>query len=212
MNAHAYANKDQMKVWKSASKPLNDGYPESPQTKIVLDVRTGEKGMLAMLTATDSYQMMQRNICVGDGFNEGDQPVQIPIPYDAMAAAEKVMHPKDRAYFFDNKIIVMEITEDQDNGEEIERERASVPFIVQMELVQRDNWAKTLETIAANGLPEKVIMIDAKALKRVVDQLKSGDARVYVYFRMSGDEKMMVTAFDDIEDESIRATIMGLKG
>lgn len=207
---YAYANKDQMKVWKSARKAINDGEPEPPTTKVMLHVKTTDKGMVANLTATDSYQMMQRNICVSDGYTEGDKSIDICIPGDGVKLAEKSMTPKDRAYFDDNKIIIMAITEDE-YGEEMEVTKASIPFTVQTELFK--NWSDLLIREEKEGVPDRIVMIDAQVLKRITDQLKSGQARVYINLSLRDeDSSVIISAFPDIEDEALRAVIMPVKG
>jgi len=206
---YAYANKDQMKVWKSARKAENDGYPEPPTTKVMLRVKTKDTGMVATLTATDSYQMMQRNICVGDDYREGSDEVQIPIPGADVAIAEKTMKPGDRAYFADNSITVMHIEEDE-HGEERELTKATIPFLVQEELFK--NWDDLLQREEQDGTPAPVYLLDAKALKLVVDQFKSGNASVYIGIGVrQGDTRVILSAFDDIEDEAIKAVIMPIK-
>ena len=207
----AYANKDQMKIWKSAMKPIKDGHPEPPTTKVMLHVRTGEKGMLATLTATNSYQLMQRHITVDDGYHEGDSEIQIPIPSDAIAMAEKMMPKKGgRAMFFDHKIEVHEVLLDEDSMDENDRIIGTVPFLVQEELFK--NWDDLLSREAKADLPEKVVTIDATVLKPIVEQLKSGDARVFVTLRMRGEmEALLLTAFEEVEDEELRAVIMPIK-
>ena len=167
--AYANANKDQMKVWKSAVKPYDGGKAEPPTTKVMLHVRTTPECMLATLTATNGYQLMQRHIAVDDGYNEGSGEIQIPVPSDAIAAAEKIMPKKGgRAFFYDNKIEVHDIHIDEQTGDEINRHIGTIPFIVQEELFK--NWDDLLHREAAAELPEKVVTIDASVLKPIVDQ------------------------------------------
>lgn len=207
----AYANKDQMKIWKSAMKPLKDGAPEPPTTKVMLHVHTSDTGMIATLTATNRYQLMQRHITVDDDYHEGDGEVQIPIPSDAIAAAEKLMPKKGgRALFFEHKIEVHEVLLDVDTMDEDDRLIGTIPFLVQEELFK--NWDDLLHREANSKLPEKVVTIDAAVLKPIVEQLKSGDARVFVTLRMRGEmESLLLTAFEEVEDEELRAVIMPVK-
>lgn len=210
-SAYASANKDQMKIWKSARKPLKDGAPEPPTTKVMLHVRTTETGMIASLTATNSYQLMQRKITVEDGYEEGKPEIQTPVPMDAIQSAEKLMPKKGgRALFFDQKIEVHEILMDEDTMEEADRIIGSIPFLVQQELFKV--WDDALHREADAEMPEKIVQIDASVLKPIVEQLHSGDARVFITLRMRGEnDALLMTAFDGIEDEELRAVIMPIK-
>ncbi len=209
--AFASANKDQMKVWKSASKELKDGAPEPPTTKVMLHVRTAKTGMIATLTATSGYQLMRRNITVEEGYTEDGSEIQIGVPAEALKSAEKLMPKKGgRAFFFDQKIEVHEILLDEDTMEENDRLIGTIPFLVQEELFK--NWEGVLEREANEELPEKVLTFDASIFKPIVEQLKSGDARVFVTIRLRGEmEAMLLTAFEDIEDMAIKAAVMPVK-
>lgn len=206
---YAYANKDQMMIFKSAAKPVNDGYPESPLTKVVLWVRYNQ-GFVATLFATNSSQAMQRNVCITDEFaSNGSKKteVKVAVPMDAIKLAYGAMVRGDRAYFEDNKIVVKAVEEDPETQEDTERVKASIPFLVQAELFDRID--DILHTGLFDATAPKLLTIDAKVLMRITEQLKSGDAHVYVNLYIPDDKsKVILTAFEEVEDEELRAIVM----
>lgn len=62
MSYYAYATKDQMRVWKSATKPDKD-YPERHSDRVQFTVKADPNGgYIAHLMAMDGYQIIKRNI------------------------------------------------------------------------------------------------------------------------------------------------------
>lgn len=207
---YAYANKDQMRIWHSA-RSTTKGIPDAPDTKVMFSLGVTDKGMIATLTATDGYQMLQRNISVDDNYiGVGKDSVQIAIPGGAIAVAEKTMKAKDRAYISDTAITVMSIIEDE-HGDIVEVPKATVPFIVQDDLFK--SWEGLLEREEKQGAVEHSVTLDARSLKIIADQLRSADAAVFVKLSWRGsDENVILSAFDDIEDEAIKAVVVPIAG
>lgn len=207
----ASANKDQMKVWKSAAKPDKDG-PDRPTTRVMLTIRKDEKesGYFAKLYASDGYQLVSRNI-QAESDASGEAPLEVAIPRDAMEAAEKAMHKTDLAYFDDNKITVRAVIEDSDTHEAHTVVRAVIPYVEQIDMFS--DFLSVVEKHANSEIPERIVTLDAKVLKKVVEQLKSGDARVFVklHLREGGIEPLILTAFPGIPDEEITAVVMPIK-
>jgi len=202
----AYANKDQMKVWKSTSKPDKD-FPARSTENVMLEVKQAKdgKGYVAMLSASDGYQLMKRNIQIDDDA-AAEAPLKQVIPRDAMEKAEKAMKKNDRAHFSNNKITIYEVTFDE-HDEEQARITAIVPYATQMDMFI--DMESAIQKEANKEHPEKVVKIDAKKLRQIADQLKNGDAITNVTIRFRGEKDgMIITAFEGIEDEEITAVIM----
>lgn len=203
----AYASKDQMKVWKSASKPDKD-YPDDKRSSVMFQIKKDESGCTVTLSASSGVQLVRRNIqAETDAYAEA--PLKVAIPRDAVEQAEKAMKQGDRAYFDESKITVHEVIEDPDIDLEHTRVKAIIPYVEQLDMfIDMDS---PIETIAAQK-HDKVVTIDASVLKRVVDQMKNGDALCYVTIRMgSEDDGVFLTAFEGIEDEELTAVVMPLK-
>lgn len=207
--SYAYATKDQMKVYKSASKPDKD-YPERPTNRVMFTCKK-DKGLgvyISRLTATDGYELVRKNITSEPEAHEG----KMAIPYEAMEAAEKTMKKTDLAYFEDNKIVIRQVIENED-GTETTIVRANVPFSEQIDLFA--DFESPVEQAANSELQERIITLDAKVLKRVVEQLRHGDARVFVKVHLraseNGLEPMIITAFEGIEDAEMTAVVMPIK-
>jgi hypothetical protein len=205
----AYATKDQMKVWKSTTVPDKD-YPERSSDRVMLTVKDTENGPVAYLVASDGNQLIKRNIQT-DNEASSKAPLKSSIPREAVQKAEKIMKPKDRAYFEDNRIVVMEVTEDEDTGIESTRTIATIPYLEQMDLFAE--LESVLEKAANGEKPEKVVIVDARVLKKVVEQLKAGDERVYLTIRLRGeDEPIIMTSFEGLDYMELTAAIMPIKG
>lgn len=207
-----YATKDQMKVWQSATKPAHDGHPEIPTTRVMLLATKEGTSIVASLTATDGYQLMRRYFQI-DPYLEISQPIKIAIPSDAIKLAEKAMKINDRAYLDSetNKIVVVELSEDE-NGEELERTTATVPYVHQLDMFMEleSGIEKAANQVADT---DRVIELDARILQKIVKQLKSGPANVYITIRMQpGEAPMLINAFDEVEDERLIAVVMPLQG
>lgn len=206
--SYATATKDQMKVWKSALRPEKD-FPERSANRIMLEIKKDEAigGYLSTLSATDGYQLIRRNI----QSEPEAKAVTIAIPFEAVEAAEKAMKKTDRAYFDDGKITIRAVMDVDDSDMELTAIRAVIPFIEQLDLFK--DFGSVLEEATNNSMfPEKTVVIDAKVLKKIVDQLKSSDARVFVKFHIKGHlEPVVMQAFDGIEDEQITAAVMPIK-
>lgn len=202
---YAYASKHQMKVWNSAAKPDRD-YPGWNQN-VMFQIKLKDGGYIATLTATDGYQLMRRNIQTDD---DATQELKVAIPRQSIEQAEKAMKLGDRAYFDDGKIQIVEILEDPDTEEDIERIKCYVPFFEQMDMFK--DLDSPIEAEANKDYPEKVVTLDAKLLKKVAEQLRNGDALCYVTIRAHNVlDGVVMTAFDGIDDEEITAVIMPIK-
>lgn len=204
----AFASKDQMKVWKSTSKPDKD-FPARATESVMLEVKSAKdgKGHIASLSASDGYQLMKRNIQIGDDA-AAESPLKVAIPRDAMEKAEKAMKKNDRAFFSDSKITIFEVTFDE-HEEEQTRVTAIVPYSIQLDMFI--DMESVIQKEANKEHPEKVVKIDAKKLRQIADQLKSSDAITNVTIRFRGElDGMIITAFEGIEDEEITAVIMPL--
>ena len=60
---------------------------------------------------------------------------------------------------------------------------------------------------------EHSVTLDARSLKIIADQLRSADAAVFVKLSWRGsDENVILSAFDDIEDEAIKAVVVPIAG
>ncbi len=209
----AYASKDQMKVWKSALKPEKDGH-DVATTKVqfiinAVDPKDKTKGYTAHLIATDGYQAMKRQIEV-EADAGGEAPLKIGIPREAVEQAEKAMKKGDRAYFDDGKITVREITEEEATGFEDSRIKAIIPYTQQMDLLP--DYEVAVEKAVNSEQPGRVVTIDAGLLRKIADQMKSGDARVTVDLHLrEGLDGFVLRSFEGIEGEEITAVIMPLK-
>ena len=207
--SYAYANKDQMKIYKSAAKPDKD-FPERSTNRIMFECKkdTGLGVYISTLTATDGYQLVRRNLSSEAEAHEG----KMAIPYEAMEAAEKTMKRGDLAYFDDNKITVRQVIEQAD-GSETTIIKAEIPFAEQIDLF--GDFQSVLEKYANSELPERICTVNAKVLKKVVEQLKAGDASVFVKLHLrasdNGLEPVMFSAFEGVEDEEITAVLMPIK-
>lgn len=207
--SYAYASKDQMKIYKSAAKPDKD-FPERSTNRIMFDCKkdTGLGVYISRLTATDGYQLVRRNITSEAEAHEG----KMAIPYEAMEAAEKTMKRGDLAYFDDNKITVRQVIEASD-GSETTVIKAEIPFAEQIDLFA--DFESAVEKHANADLPERICTVNAKVLKKVVEQLKAGDASVFVKLHLrasdNGLEPVMFSAFEGVEDEEITAVLMPIK-
>lgn len=206
--SYATATKDQMKVWKSALRPEKD-FPDRSSNRIMFEVKKDDAlgGYISTLSATDGYQLIRRNIQ-----SEAEaKAVNMAIPFEAMEAAEKAMKRTDRAYFDDGKITIRAVMDVDDSDMELTAIRAVIPFIQQLDLFS--DFGSILETATNNSMfPEKTVIIDAKILKKIVDQLRSSDARVFVKFHVKGNlDPVVMKAFDGIEDEEITAAVMPIK-
>lgn len=206
--SYASATKDQMKAWKSAAKPDKD-FPERSTNRIMFETKK-DKGLGVYVTtiiASDGYQLIKRNITSETEARE----TKMAIPRDAMEAAEKAMKKGDRAFFDDNKITIRQTVET--DGEEFTVVRAVIPFVEQIDLFA--DFESMIEKYANSELPERVVTMDAKVLKKIVEQLKSGDASVFVKLRLRPSdnhlEPMIMTAFEGIEDEELTAVVMPIK-
>lgn len=207
----AYATKDQMKVWKATSTPDKD-YPERASDRVTLhikqDIQNG--GFIACLIATDGYQAIRRNIETTADAKE----VRTSIPREAVEKAEKAMKPGNRAYFDDNKITVVEVTEDEATGIESLRTIATMPYVEQMDMFI--DLETALQKSVSAELPEKTCIIDAKVLKKLVDQLKHGDERVYLTISFRGVQDdlqpVIMRSFEGMETVELTAAIMPIKG
>jgi len=207
---YASATKDQMKAWKSAAKPDKD-YPERSTNRIMFKSRKDEKlGVyITTLVASDGYQLIKRNIT-----SELDaKQHKMAIPRGVMEAAEKTMKKGDRAYFSDGKITVRSVSIDETTEEEITVVRGVFPFVEQLDLFS--DFETAMESFANKELPERICTLDAKILKQIVEQLRSGDARVFVkvHFRESPDglQPVVMQAFEGIEEEELTAVIMPIR-
>lgn len=207
----AYATKDQMKVWKATSTPDKD-YPERATDRVTLHIeQDAENGELtASLIATDGYQAIRRNIeTTADA-----RVVKTSIPREAVEKAEKAMKPGNRAYFDDNMITVVEVTEDETTGIESLRTIATMPYVEQMDMFI--DLETALQQAVNAELPEKTCVVDAKVLKKLVDQLKYADERVYltISFRGTQDDlqPVIMRSFEGMETMEITAAIMPIKG
>lgn len=201
----AYATKDQMKVWKSTSKKTKDD-PDRPTQRVMFVVSKAEVGYDAALMASDGYQLVKRSIQTEDGAKS----VKWAIPGDAIEKAEKAMQQGDRAYFDEGKITIREIKIDERTGFEDTRITAVIPYVEQMDMFM--DLETPMQKTANSKHPEKIVTLDAKVLKKVVEQLKSGDARVFVTVRMRGElDGVLLTAFEGIHDEAITAVVMPIR-
>ena len=124
---------------------------------------------------------------------------------------EKAMKKTDRAFFDDNKITIRETVES--DGEEFTVVRAVIPFVEQIDLF--GDFQSVIEKQANSELEERVVTLDAKILKKIVEQLRSGDATVFVKVHLrpsaNGLEPVIFTAFEGIEDEELTAVVMPIK-
>ncbi|MBI5117612.1 hypothetical protein HZA56_14135 [Candidatus Poribacteria bacterium] len=206
----AYATKDQMKVWKSTSKPDKD-YPERATDRVQLHIKKDDVngGFIAYLGATDAYQAIRRNIETDSDAEE----VKIAIPRETIEKAEKAMQPGNRAYFDDNVVTVVEVTEDDDTGIDSLRTIGKFPFVEQMDMFV--DLETALQKMMSDEREEKMCVIDAKVLKKLVEQLKAGDERVYLTVTFRGApqdlQAVVMTAFDGMETMQITAAIMPIK-
>lgn len=209
MSRYAYASKHQLKVWASASRYDKD-YPRRPTDNVMFEVKkTNAKdgikaGYIATVTATDGYQLMRRNVQTD---NDATEPIKISIPREAVEKAEKAMKLGDRCYFDDRRLEVVEVTRDKDTDEELEQTVAMIPFVEQLDLfIDLDS---PIEAEANKDVPEKVVTLDAKVLKKVVDQFKSGDALCYVTLHFKGEmDGVIIKAWEGIDDEELTAVVM----
>lgn len=207
----AYATKDQMKVWKANSTPDKD-YPERATDRVTLHVRPDQEngGFIACLIATDGYQAIRRNIETDADAKE----IKTSIPREAVEKAEKAMRPKDRAYFDDNRITVMEVTEDEITGIESLRIIATMPYVEQLDMFI--DLETSLQKAVNADLPERTCVIDAKVLKKVAEQLKHSDERVYLTVSFRGTpedlQPVIMRAFEGMETMELTAAIMPIKG
>lgn len=212
MSRYAYATKHQMKVWQSASRYDKD-YPRRPTDNVMFEIKKtkakdGVKaGYIATVTATDGYQLMRRNVQTD---NDATKPVKISIPREAVEKAEKAMKLGDHCYFDDHRLEVVEVTRDKNTDEELEQTVAMIPFVEQMDLfIDLDS---PIEAVANKEAPEKVVTLDAKVLKKLVDQMKSGDALCYVSVRFKGDmDGVIIRAWEGIDDEELTAVVMPIR-
>jgi len=202
----AYATKDQMKVWKSTSKPDKD-YPERSTERVMFEIQSDERCYIA---ATDGYQFVKRYIQSEEGASSEKQ-LKTSIPRSTMEKAEKVMKPRDRAYFSSGKISVYEVTTDEKTQEELEQLAGTFPYAEQLDMFIDFEPALSKATAHAPELA-KVVTLDARVLKKVVEQMKSGDSIVHLNIRFAGEmDAVTITAFDGIEEEEIRAAVMPIK-
>lgn len=204
----AFATKDQIGVWRSTTKPKKDGEQERPSTYVRLYIEKDEEGkQSAYLLATDGYQLMKRAIALEAGAEE----TTMAIPSAAVEQADKAMQQGDRAYFGDEgKIIVRELLPDEDTGDEESRIKAIIPFDQQLEI--DGDWRGALEKVINKGAPDRIVTLDSKVLKRVVEQMKSGKATVHVTLHMHDGEDakhgVLLTALEETEEEQITAVVM----
>ncbi len=206
----AYATKDQMKVWKCTSKPGKD-YPERATDRVTLHIRADKEngGYIAQLLATDGYQAVVRNIQAEAGAEE----IKTSIPREAVEKAEKVMKSGDRAYFSENKITVIEVSDDDNTGIENLRTIAQIPYVEQMDMFIDLDTA--LQKAIKSDIDEKKVIVDAAVLKKAVEQLKHGDEHVYVTLSFRGNpndmQPLVMTAFEAMETYEITAAVMPVR-
>lgn len=205
----AYATKDQMKVWKATTKPDKD-YDARPSDNVMLTVKDTDDGSVAYLVASDGYQLIKRNL-QPEADAKTEAPLKVAIPREAIEKAEKVMKSHDRAYFEANKIVVMEVTEDEDTLQDITRVIANIPYAEQLDLF-RDFESVLEKAVNATDKPEKVCVIDARILRKLTDQLKSGDENVYLSIHFKGElDPVVMSAFEDMDYMELTAAIMPIK-
>jgi DNA polymerase III sliding clamp (beta) subunit (PCNA family) len=200
----AYANKEEMKVWKSAKKPVHDGASEHPITNVILQIEDHpQKGMCAYLTATDAYQIIKREITAEDSV----EPVEVRIPRSVVEQAEKAMAKGDRAYFEPNQIKIVEVLTDRDTLEETIQVKAMLPFAEQLELDFPDTKS-FLESAIDPNEPVKKITVNAAHLRRVLDQFKLGNNSVWLHIQTNGQDKpLKISAFEQT-DSGIFSAVM----
>lgn len=120
------------------------------------------------------------------------------------------MKPGDRAYFEDNKIVVMAVDTDEDTGIESTRTLGTIPYIENMDLFA--DFETALEKAVKSGLPEKVCVIDGAVLRKLVEQFKAGEERVYLTIHFTGyPDPVIFQAFEGREDIELTGAVMPIK-
>lgn len=204
----AVASKDQMKIWKAASK---DGTRQAIN-HILLDIITKNEETRGYLVATDGWVLAKREVAVEFDITG---PLQINIPREAIANAEKVMQKGDVAHIYENQIIVTSIFVDESTSVEDFTRKAVVPFQSQMSIVY-PTYDHVLHG-SGNDLPETILTIDAAILRAALTHVKHGSNAVWLHLRInpgSTPEKpspVVMTAFEHLSGESITVAAMPIK-
>lgn len=211
-DAYCYATKDQMKVWKATTRPDKD-YPERSTDRVTLEIRkdADAAGYIASLIATDGYQAIRRNL----EYEAAAKELKTSVPREAIEKAEKVMKPGNRTYFYDNRLVVVEVLEDPDNtGIDTFRTIATLPYMEQLDMFI------DLETALQKATKEELVVqtciIDARILKKLTEQLKAGDETVYLTVSFRGTpedlQPVIFKAFEGLDTMELTAAIMPIRG
>lgn len=203
----AYATKDQMKVWKSAAVLYKDD-PIRSVNHVMLSVKEVKGVEQAYLIASDGYQIMKRNILVDD-----ETPFETSssaIPRATVEKAEKAMKQGDLAYFDDGMITLKEPVRDHNGDIYDYKTFAVMPYTEQLDLF--GEFDTTLHDAVKADAPERKVLLNAKLLKLIAEQLRSDDDMVFVEVTLRGQMDIITfQAFKGDETKEITGAVMPLK-
>lgn len=202
MTSYASATKEQLRAWKMASGGDDGRVIEN----ILLKVEKSKVDAQASLIATDGYSIIRREIDA----EMGAKSHQMNVPRKAMQAAEKSMGKNDRAYFEDGKIVVRagssEMLADFDSPVKI-----IIPFAEQIAMKFPDA-ATLLERSVDSPFPQKLIKVDPKLLRDLLDQFKSNGLVYEVYLDIRGaNEVLLIRSSATVDGNDIVGGLMPLK-
>ena len=200
--SYASATKEQLRAWKVSSN-RDDGHVIE---NILLKVDKSKTNARASLIATDGYYMIRRDIDA----EIGAKMHQMNIPRKAMQAAERSMGKNDRAYFDDCKVTVRagssEILADSDSPVKI-----IIPFAEQMEMKFPDA-ENLLKRGVDSPFPSKVIKVNPKLLRELLDQFKSDGSVYEVSLDIRGaNEILLIRSSATVDGNDIVGGIMPIK-
>lgn len=207
MSKLAIATKDALRVWKIAAKDNN----RSAINHVHLDIVGSKDGKRGYLVATDGYQLIKREI---ELWHHVD-PQKVNLPRDAVMNAEKVMTNEHRAHIYDDQIVIVKVIPDEATQSEDFQRVAVVPFVQQTSLNFPD-YQELINKYADSDLPERIVKLDSKLLRSIIDQFKDGSFTVWVEMRLKesdeGTEPIILTANENLTNDSITAVVMPAKG